>query len=119
MYTAILLSGVATGLMAIAPEVWTATICFALSAASISVWNVPWGSLRQQIIPPHLFGRVLGMIRTLTWGIFPLATVLGGWIGRVDLRLPYLITGVVLVLVTLPAWGLLVRATRAAGVDRV
>ena len=38
--------------------------------------------------PAHLFGRVLGIIRMLTWGLFPIATLLGGWVARFDLRLP-------------------------------
>ena len=70
-------------LTGLAPEVFTAVAAFGLSAFAVSVWNVPWGALRQQIVPPHLFGRVLGIIRTFTWGLFPIATVLGGLGGAV------------------------------------
>ncbi|HWS52217.1 MAG TPA: MFS transporter, partial [Microbacterium sp.] len=67
------------GLTGLAPEVFSASVAYAFGAFSISVWNVPWGALRQQIVPARLFGRVLGIIRTLTWGMFPIATLLGGW----------------------------------------
>ncbi len=64
-------------------------------AFAVSVWNVPWGALRQQIIPPALFGRTLGIIRTLTWGLFPVATILGGLVASIDLRLPFIAAGAV------------------------
>jgi len=63
-------------------------------------------------------GRVLGVIRTLTWGLFPVATLLGGWLGRVDLRLPFLVGGAVAAIATLVAAPLLITGTRAAFADR-
>ena len=32
-----------------------------------------------------------------TWGLFPIATLLGGWVARYDLRLPLVIGGGVIV----------------------
>ncbi|MCT9820126.1 MFS transporter [Microbacterium sp. W1N] len=119
MFSATLLSGamlLATGL---APEVWSAVTAFAISAFAVAIWNVPWGSLRQQIVPPELFGRVLGVIRTLTWGMFPLATMLGGWVARYDLRAPLVIGGAVAVVTTLVAVRLLIVGTRQAHADAV
>ena len=82
----------------LAPEVVTAVIAYAGMAFAVSTWNVPWGALRQTIVPNDIFGRVLGIIRTFTWGLFPFATLLGGYVARYDLRLPYLIAaGVTLV----------------------
>jgi hypothetical protein len=78
---------------------------------------VPWGALRQQIVPAHLFGRVLGIIRMLTWGLFPIATLLGGWVARVDLRLPFLLAAGVVIAATLVASRLLVVGTRRAGAE--
>ena len=34
-----------------APEAITGTIAYGLMAAAVSVWNVPWGALRQTIVP--------------------------------------------------------------------
>ena len=95
-----------------APEVITGTIAYALMACAVSVWNVPWGALRQAIVPGYLFGRVLGIIRTFTWGLFPFATLLGGWIARFDLRLPYLLAAGATLLAVLVAWRLLLQASK-------
>jgi hypothetical protein len=35
-------------------------------------------SLRQALIPEHLFGRVQGGYRTLVWGAIPVGALLGG-----------------------------------------
>ncbi|MFE5408782.1 MFS transporter [Microbacterium sp. NPDC056569] len=94
-----------------APEAITGTIAYGLMAAAVSVWNVPWGALRQLIVPGHIFGRVLGISRTFTWGIFPFATLLGGWVARVDLRLPFLIAAGVTLVATLFAVRLLLSAS--------
>ncbi len=117
MLGAILVTGVTMLATGLAPEVWTAVGAFALSAGAVSVWNVPWGSLRQQIVPGEIFGRVLGVIRSLTWGLFPLATLLGGWVGRADLRLPFWIGGTVIVCAGVVASRLLIVGTRAAGAE--
>ena len=71
--------------------------------------------------PAHLFGRVLGIIRMFTWGLFPIATLLGGWVARYDLRLPFLIAAGVTLVATLVAVRLLlvgIDARRAGGVSR-
>ncbi|CAI9386232.1 MFS transporter [Microbacterium sp. T2.11-28] len=117
MFGAILSGGATLVLTGLAPEAWTAVGAFALSAGSVSVWNVPWGSLRQQIVPGEIFGRVLGVIRTLTWGLFPVATLLGGWVGRIDLRLPFWIGGGLIVVVAFVAIPLLIGGTRRAGAE--
>lgn len=119
MVWAIILGGVGTLLTGLAPDAWTSVVAFALAAGAVSVWNVPWGALRQQIIPGELFGRVLGIIRTLTWGLFPVATVVGGWIGRTDLRLPFLIAGAFMIVAAVLAIPLLVGGTRRAGAEAV
>lgn len=117
MLGAILVTGVTLLLTGLAPEVWTAVAAFAVSAGAVVVWNVPWGSLRQQIVPAEIFGRVLGVIRTLTWGLFPIATLLGGWIGRADLRWPFWIGGAVVVFMGIISARLLVEGTRRAGAE--
>ncbi|HKP06921.1 MAG TPA: MFS transporter [Microbacterium sp.] len=95
-----------------APEAITGTIAYGLMAAAVSVWNVPWGALRQSIVPGHMFGRVLGVIRTFTWGLFPFATLLGGWVARIDLRLPFLIAAGVTLIATALAVRLLLSASQ-------
>lgn len=99
----------------LAPEVITAVIAYAGMAFAVSTWNVPWGALRQTIVPGEIFGRVLGIIRSFTWGIFPFATLLGGFVARVDLRLPYLIAAVVTLAATAIAARLILRASTFTG----
>lgn len=117
MFSAVFVSGLTLGVTGFAPDAWSAVAVFAVSAAAVSVWNVPWGSLRQQIVPGEIFGRVLGVIRTLTWGLFPVATLMGGLVGRIDLRMPFWIGGATIVVVTLAASRLLIRGTREAGAE--
>ena len=119
MAVASLSIGVFCVLIGLAPGVVTAVAAYAFMAFAVSVWNVPWGALRQQIVPRELFGRVLGINRTLTWGLFPLATLAGGVVSRIDLRLPFLIAGAVLAVASVLAWRLLTLGTRRAGADVV
>lgn len=95
-----------------APEAISGTIAYATMACAVSVWNVPWGALRQAIVPGRIFGRVLGINRSLTWGIFPFFTLLGGWVARFDLRLPFLIAAGITLLATIAATRLLLEASQ-------
>ncbi len=56
-------------------------IGFAVSAAGISAFNVQIMSVRQALIPEHMFGRVQGAYRTVIWGGIPLGSLVGGAIG--------------------------------------
>ena len=115
MLGANLVAAVGLAGVGLAPEVITAVAAYALMAFAVSVWNVPWGALRQAIVPNRLFGRVIGIIRTVTWGVFPAATLLGGWVARHDLRLPYLIGATVTLIAALAAIRLLLGAARYEG----
>lgn len=117
MFSANFVSALAMLLTGLAPNVVTAVLAYGLFAFAVSTWNVPWGALRQQIVPDHLFGRVLGIIRMLTWGLFPIATLLGGWVARIDLRLPFLLVAAFVVVATLVASRLLIAGTRRAGAE--
>jgi len=108
-------AAIGLGLTGVMPEVWSASIAYAFGAFSISVWNVPWGALRQQIVPPQIFGRVLGTIRTVTWGMFSFATLLGGWVAQTSLRLPFVTAGVFILIATVLGAHLLVVGARNAG----
>jgi MFS family permease len=95
-----------------APELITGILSYAVMACAVSCWNVPWASLRQALVPPPMFGRVLGTIRTVTWGVFPFATLLGGLVARTDLRLPYLIAAIVTLTAVVVAARLLLQASQ-------
>lgn len=72
------LSAVATGAMGATRNGIVGAALFATSAAGVMVWNVLTMSLRQALIPQHLFGRVQGAYRTLVWGAMPVGALLGG-----------------------------------------
>ncbi|GAT65819.1 MFS transporter [Planomonospora sphaerica] len=57
-------------------------VSMALGGGALLVWNVLIMSVRQALVPPHLFGRVLGAIRTVLWGLMPLGALAGGLLGR-------------------------------------
>jgi MFS family permease len=68
-----------------------------------TLWNVITVSFRQSVIPDHLLGRVNSVYRFFAWGMMPIGAVLGGVIvltvdefasREVALRMPWLIAGV-------------------------
>ncbi|MFC0680999.1 MFS transporter [Lysobacter korlensis] len=75
------------------PAIWSAALGFAVSSASITIWNVLVMSLRQSIIPSRLLGRVHGTWRTLLWGAMPFGALLGGILGRLGLEVPLVVGG--------------------------
>jgi Na+/melibiose symporter-like transporter len=83
------------------PAIWSAALAFAVSSASITIWNVLVMSLRQSIIPSRLLGRVHGTWRTLLWGAMPAGALIGGLIGRLGLQVPLLVGGIASVFASL------------------
>jgi len=111
MFWAILVSGVGILGVGLTGNVLVAIGSYAVGAFGVAVWNVPWGALRQAIIPGAMLGRALGIVRTIGWGLTPIATVLGGFVARIDLRLPFVIGGGVVVVLTLVASRLILSAS--------
>lgn len=91
------ISGLALVLAGAIPMVWAGALGFALSAGSVTIWNVLVMSIRQSFIPGRLLGRVHGTWRTLLWGAMPVGSVIGGLLGRIDLQVPLVVGGVVIV----------------------
>ena len=77
------LSAVAVLLMAFWQHPLGGPLLFAVSAGAISMFNVQIMSVRQALIPEHLFGRVQGAYRTVIWGGIPLGMLAGGVLGCV------------------------------------
>ncbi len=79
------LSAIALLLMAFWQHPLGGPLLYAVSAGAISMFNVQIMSLRQALVPEHLFGRVQGAYRTVIWGGIPVGMfaggVLGGWLG--------------------------------------
>ncbi|MCU1347894.1 MAG: transporter [Acidobacteria bacterium] len=111
MFWAMLVGGIGVIGVGVTANVFVAIGAYAIGAFGVSVWNVPWGALRQSIIPSGMLGRALGIIRTIGWGLTPIATVLGGFVARIDLRLPFLIGGGLVAVLTLIASRLILSAS--------
>jgi MFS family permease len=89
-------------------------ILLAGSGFVITMWNVVTVSLRQQIVPDDLLGRVNSAYRMIGWGMIPLGALAGGFVADLaGLRAPFLVAGIargVTLLALLPA---LLAASRA------
>ncbi len=87
-----ILSLVAVGTI---PVTWFVTMIAALEAFAATIWNVVSVSLRQQIVPDHLFGRVNSVYRWFGWGTMPLGALIGGVVAaNFGLRAPYFVGAV-------------------------
>lgn len=116
-----------TGLTSSAIVVWAA---LAIGTMWAVVWNVITVSLRQQIIPDELLGRVNSVYRFFAWGMMPVGALLGGAIVAITeraasrelaLRMPFFVATAVMVVIFIAALPRLntakIEAARAAAPD--
>jgi MFS family permease len=92
--------------MGLAPNGAALTAMMAANGIAVTITSVVPVSLRQQLVPDRLLGRVNSVYRMLGWGLMPLGSLLGGFVAlRYGLRAPFLGAGVLRLLVlagTLP-----------------
>jgi hypothetical protein len=82
---------------------WVAGASLAVVGLAVTVGNVILQSLRQEVTPAALLGRVVSAFRLIGMGCIPLGALLGGLLGRIDLRVPYVAAAVVFALATIAA----------------
>jgi MFS family permease len=88
------------------PRLWVGFTATAAMAFATTVWNTITISLRQRVVPSHLFGRVNSVYRWVVWGSVSIGAAIGGVVSRWwGLRAPFYIGAV------FGAIGLLVLAT--------
>jgi MFS family permease len=88
-------------------------VLYAVSAGAISMFNVQVMSVRQALIPEHLFGRVQGAYRTVIWGGIPLGMLGGGALGAwLGLAAVFAISGLVGIALGAGTWVVLHRHRR-------
>jgi MFS family permease len=94
-----------------------AIVLGALLAASgfvTTMWNIVTVSLRQQVVPAELMGRVNSVYRMLGWGLIPLGALTGGFVAHeFGLRAGYPVAGALRGIALIVALPVLVTAARA------
>lgn len=76
--TALVLDGLCIVALAVIRWYWLALPVWALSAGLGILFNINTGSLRQQIVPNEMLGRVISIAGVLAWSAIPVGTLLGG-----------------------------------------
>ncbi|WP_158602868.1 MFS transporter [Jiangella rhizosphaerae] len=94
MAGSVLVTGASYALCGFVPHVVTASAGLVVVGASVSAWNIVSVTVRQELVPGRLLGRVHGAWRTFGWGLMPVGTFAGGLLGAVDLRLPFVVGGI-------------------------
>jgi MFS family permease len=76
---ALLLDGLLTVALAGTRWYWAALGLWAAISGLAIFFNINTASLRQQIVPDHLLGRVMSIAGVLAWSAIPLGALAGGW----------------------------------------
>jgi len=74
-----------------------AAAALAVSGGCAVVWNVITVALRQRLTPDRLLGRVNSAYRFAAIGAVAIGAALGGALGSIDLRLPFIVAAATLV----------------------
>jgi len=76
---ALMLDGLLTVVLAATRWYWAALGLWAAISGLGIFFNINTGSLRQQIVPNHLLGRVMSIAGVLAWSAIPVGALAGGW----------------------------------------
>jgi MFS family permease len=97
----------------LAPDGAVVAILLAAQGFGVTMWNVVTVSLRQQVVPARLLGRVNSVYRMLGWGLMPAGALAGGFVAHAaGLRAPYLVAGAISALSLLAALPILLAANQ-------
>jgi MFS family permease len=77
---ALMLYGVLTFVFAWTELYWLALPLWGLISGLGLFFNINTISLRQEIVPSHMLGRVVSIAGVLAWSAIPVGTLLGGWL---------------------------------------
>jgi MFS family permease len=92
-----IVAGVAAVGIGLTRSPWVAGSLLTLSGLVVVTFNVIMGSLRQQLIPDRLLGRVISAFRLFSYGSVPLGALFGGAVAsRFGLPAPFFVVGVAL-----------------------
>ena len=74
----LVLDGATTVALSFTRWYWLAVPLWALNNGLAILFNINTGSLRQQIVPNELLGRVISIAGVLAWSAIPVGTLIGG-----------------------------------------
>jgi MFS family permease len=75
---ALVLDGLMIVAMSVTRHYWLALVLWAAASGLGIMFNINTGSLRQQIVPNEMLGRVISIAAVLAWSAIPVGTLLGG-----------------------------------------
>ncbi len=97
----------------VSPDAIVLGTLLALNGFATTVWNIVTVSLRQQIVPAELLGRVNSVYRMLGWGLSPLGALTGGLLAHeFGIRTGYPVAGALRGIALLAALPVLITAMR-------
>lgn len=102
MIAAAIVPATTSALIGLFPKVWLVIALTALQAFATTIWSILAVSLRQQVVPSELFGRVNSIYRWISTGAMPLGALFGAVLASAyGLRAPYFAAAGLLSLATL------------------
>jgi MFS family permease len=103
------------GAIGLSPDAAVLGGLLALNGFVTTLWSISAVSLRQQVVPPELLGRVTSAYRMLAVGLMPLGALAGGLVAsEVGLRAAYPVAGALRGIALLAAMPFLIKALRTA-----
>lgn len=100
-------------LLGLSPNAGALAALLALSGLVTAVWNVVTVTLRQELVPLGLLGRVNSVYRLLGWGLIPLGALAGGLIAHeLGVRAGYPVAGAFRLIALAVSLPILVRVHR-------
>lgn len=106
--------------MGLAPNAYVAAALLAGNGFAVTMWNVVTVTMRQQIVPDDLLGRVNSAYRMLGWGLLPLGALASGIVAHdLGMRAPFTMAGILRGAVLLAVLPMLLAAARRLPADQL
>lgn len=99
------------------PNIYVFIALATFGSFTISIWNILIMATYQGVIPAHLFGRIHGTRRTIVWGLMPFGSLLGGFLAKGGLRLPFWIGGTIATVIALLSLRFLLHGLTPATIE--
>lgn len=120
VFSALTVSSAAYLAAGLAPDAAVLGVLLAANGFAVTLWNVATVTLRQQLVPAPLLGRVTSAYRMLGWGLLPFGALAGGLVAHTaGLRAPLPLAGAMRMVALAAAAPLLAGTLPRAAAGRV